>query len=291
MCVCVCVRVLSPSVPLVGAMLTATRPCSFPQEDEYYVCIYAERAGNVILFHHEGGVDIGDVDAKATKLALDIEDTLSADRVLKDLIAKVPADRQRSVAPFALQPCRTHAHTRTHTHTHTHTKEGGKREERSVARPRNGFFSLLLFASCVIVQSPPSAAFFFLPSSPPGAAGLCAAWRALRLCAARACAALPLRRRGREGQPCGDKRRRETSSRDPTATPAPLRPRPSPTPPLLCSIVSQFIVDLYATFQSLHFTYLEINPLGRLRPAVAQDQNRGLHKPPRSLSRPPPSLM
>ena len=34
------------------------------QQDEYYVCIYSHREGETILFHHEGGVDIGDVDAK-----------------------------------------------------------------------------------------------------------------------------------------------------------------------------------------------------------------------------------
>ena len=34
------------------------------QSDEYYICIYSQRDEDVILFHHEGGVDIGDVDAK-----------------------------------------------------------------------------------------------------------------------------------------------------------------------------------------------------------------------------------
>ena len=31
------------------------------QQDEFYVCIYSHREGETILFHHEGGVDIGDV--------------------------------------------------------------------------------------------------------------------------------------------------------------------------------------------------------------------------------------
>ena len=34
------------------------------QEEEYYVCIHSHRYADTILFHHEGGVDIGDVDAK-----------------------------------------------------------------------------------------------------------------------------------------------------------------------------------------------------------------------------------
>jgi len=28
------------------------------------VCIYSHRQGDTVLFHHEGGVEIGDVDAK-----------------------------------------------------------------------------------------------------------------------------------------------------------------------------------------------------------------------------------
>lgn len=75
-------------------------PSNLFKDDEYYICIYAERAGNVLLFHHEGGVDIGDVDAKATKLSLDIEETLNTDRVLADLISQVPKERQRSVLVF-----------------------------------------------------------------------------------------------------------------------------------------------------------------------------------------------
>jgi succinyl-CoA synthetase beta subunit len=30
------------------------------------VCIYAQRDCDTILFHHEGGVDIGDVDSKVS---------------------------------------------------------------------------------------------------------------------------------------------------------------------------------------------------------------------------------
>lgn len=36
--------------------------------DEYYVCITTNRYGEEILFHHEGGVDIGDVDSKVLNL-------------------------------------------------------------------------------------------------------------------------------------------------------------------------------------------------------------------------------
>ncbi|KAF7965514.1 hypothetical protein HWV62_43084 [Athelia sp. TMB] len=39
-----------------------------PSHTEYYVCINSAREGDQILFTHEGGVDIGDVDAKALRL-------------------------------------------------------------------------------------------------------------------------------------------------------------------------------------------------------------------------------
>lgn len=38
------------------------------QADEYYVCITSDREGEQLLFCHEGGVDVGDVDAKADRL-------------------------------------------------------------------------------------------------------------------------------------------------------------------------------------------------------------------------------
>jgi len=38
------------------------------QNEEFYVCIYSHREGDTILFHHEGGVEIGDVDAKVNML-------------------------------------------------------------------------------------------------------------------------------------------------------------------------------------------------------------------------------
>ncbi|WAR09851.1 ACLY-like protein [Mya arenaria] len=47
------------------------------QSEEYYVCIYSHRSGDTILFHHEGGVDIGDVDAKAVKMEVPIGEDLS----------------------------------------------------------------------------------------------------------------------------------------------------------------------------------------------------------------------
>lgn len=47
--------------------------------EEMYVCIYSHRHADTILFYHQGGVDIGDVDSKAVKLDIpvgtDIDET------------------------------------------------------------------------------------------------------------------------------------------------------------------------------------------------------------------------
>lgn len=43
------------------------------QTDEYYVCINSNRDGEEFLFCHEGGVDVGDVDAKADRLQVSVQ--------------------------------------------------------------------------------------------------------------------------------------------------------------------------------------------------------------------------
>ncbi|KAM4059152.1 ATP citrate lyase citrate-binding domain-containing protein [Hirsutella rhossiliensis] len=44
-----------------------------PQDTEYYININSVRDGDWILFTHEGGVDVGDVDAKAEKLLIPVD--------------------------------------------------------------------------------------------------------------------------------------------------------------------------------------------------------------------------
>jgi ATP citrate (pro-S)-lyase len=69
-------------------------------EDEYYICIQSNREGEEILFYHEGGVDVGDVDSKAARLQVDIDDNnLSDDRILP-LLEGVSDDRKPVVASF-----------------------------------------------------------------------------------------------------------------------------------------------------------------------------------------------
>uniref|UniRef100_A0A3P9IBM6 ATP citrate synthase n=1 Tax=Oryzias latipes TaxID=8090 RepID=A0A3P9IBM6_ORYLA len=50
------------------------------QEEEFYVCIYAVREGDIVLFHHEGGVEVGDVDAKAQKLMVAVNEKIIVEK-------------------------------------------------------------------------------------------------------------------------------------------------------------------------------------------------------------------
>lgn len=72
------------------------------QEEEAYVCIFSHRNGDTILFHHEGGVDIGDVDAKAVKLEVPIDSSITAAQVKSSLLTKIPAAKQGLVADFVV---------------------------------------------------------------------------------------------------------------------------------------------------------------------------------------------
>lgn len=64
------------------------------QEEEFYVCIYAAREGDYVLFHHEGGVDVGDVDSKAQKLLVGVDEKLNLDSVRQKLLKHAPADKR-----------------------------------------------------------------------------------------------------------------------------------------------------------------------------------------------------
>lgn len=65
------------------------------QEEEFYVCIYATREGDYVLFHHEGGVEVGDVDAKAQRLMVAVDEKLSEDQVTEQLLTHVPDDKKK----------------------------------------------------------------------------------------------------------------------------------------------------------------------------------------------------
>ncbi|XP_014472586.1 PREDICTED: ATP-citrate synthase [Dinoponera quadriceps] len=70
-------------------------------EEEAYVCIYSHRKADTILFHHQGGVDIGDVDAKALKLDIPVGDELPDRSTLIDkLLTNVMDDKKAVIAEF-----------------------------------------------------------------------------------------------------------------------------------------------------------------------------------------------
>ena len=68
-----------------------------------YICIYSNRDGELILFHHEGGIDIGDVDSKALTYMVPIDESYNANQMETALLKHVPADRRPSVEIFLSQ--------------------------------------------------------------------------------------------------------------------------------------------------------------------------------------------
>jgi len=70
------------------------------EKDEYYVAITSEREGDNILFHHEGGINVGDVDAKALKLFVPVGEMPTAQEIEKKLLGKVPKERKTLIAEF-----------------------------------------------------------------------------------------------------------------------------------------------------------------------------------------------
>jgi len=70
------------------------------ENEESYVCIYSHRQGDTILFHHQGGVDIGDVDAKAKSLLVSIDHTPTVDEIKSKLLTEVTGEKKEMIAKF-----------------------------------------------------------------------------------------------------------------------------------------------------------------------------------------------
>jgi len=73
-----------------------------PDGTEYYININSVRDGDWILFTHEGGVDVGDVDAKAEKLLVpvDLSEYPSNEEIAKALLTKVPKGLHNVLVDF-----------------------------------------------------------------------------------------------------------------------------------------------------------------------------------------------
>lgn len=63
-------------------------------EEEAYVCIYSHRTADTILFYHQGGVDIGDVDSKALKLEVPVGTTVNIDDIEKVLLTEISSAKK-----------------------------------------------------------------------------------------------------------------------------------------------------------------------------------------------------
>ncbi|KAM0755234.1 ATP-citrate synthase [Meredithblackwellia eburnea MCA 4105] len=67
-----------------------------PSSAEFYICINSVRDGDMILFTHEGGVDVGDVDAKALTLTIPVGGQLpSRDEVKQTLLTGVSGEERK----------------------------------------------------------------------------------------------------------------------------------------------------------------------------------------------------
>jgi ATP citrate (pro-S)-lyase len=72
-----------------------------PSNTEFYVCINSIREGDVILFTHEGGIEIGDVDAKALKLTVPVgKDFPTRDEIKQALLTNVPDAKKDTLVDF-----------------------------------------------------------------------------------------------------------------------------------------------------------------------------------------------
>jgi len=70
------------------------------ETDEYYLAIVSKKDGDEILFHHEGGINVGDIDTKAVRLMVSVGEQPTVSDIEKKLLGKVPSDRRSLIAGF-----------------------------------------------------------------------------------------------------------------------------------------------------------------------------------------------
>merc|ERR1711963_966727 len=73
-------------------------------EEELYICIQSHRPFDEIYFYHQGGVDVGDVDAKALRMQIPVgENTVLASSAAEEqLLKEIPAAKKAKVADFII---------------------------------------------------------------------------------------------------------------------------------------------------------------------------------------------
>ncbi len=70
-------------------------------EEEAYLAILSQRSGDEILFHPSGGVDVGDIDAKAQRYLVPIGRMPTSSELEAGLLAALPPERRARLASFA----------------------------------------------------------------------------------------------------------------------------------------------------------------------------------------------
>jgi ATP citrate (pro-S)-lyase len=68
--------------------------------DECYLAIISTKDGDTILFYHEGGVNVGDIDQKAARLDVPIGTFPTCKEIGKVLLGKVSAGRKKCISGF-----------------------------------------------------------------------------------------------------------------------------------------------------------------------------------------------
>lgn len=75
---------------------------SHSEDEEMYVCIYSHRHADTILFYHQGGVDIGNVDEKAIKYDVPIGQEANPNEIRTKLLAQCPNNKKDAVTNFIM---------------------------------------------------------------------------------------------------------------------------------------------------------------------------------------------
>jgi len=69
-------------------------------DEEVYVCIQSHRPYDEIYFYHQGGVDVGDVDAKAVRMQIPVGEQISKAKVVSELMKEVSDAKKDKMADF-----------------------------------------------------------------------------------------------------------------------------------------------------------------------------------------------
>jgi ATP citrate (pro-S)-lyase len=65
------------------------------QAEEAYICIYSKRDHDAILFTHEGGIDIGNVEEKASVITIPVgkDDSLDQTTIVNGLLSGLDSSK------------------------------------------------------------------------------------------------------------------------------------------------------------------------------------------------------